>query len=231
MNIQKNKSDFLITALDFSNYDEAIALVNILSYNISFYKVGMELFYADGKAVINELYKKNKKIFLDLKLNDIPNTLYKAVKVLSKYPISYLTLFTDIEGVQAAVKAVKETGSDLKLLNVTKLTSAGSSNENNTEILKEVLIRTEFTLKAQADGIICSGKETKAIREKFGKNFIIINPGIRPAFSDSHDQKRVVTPKDAYLSGASHIVMGRPIHQAKEPVSVVNSIFNEIYIL
>lgn len=230
--------DFLIVALDFPTFADAQKLVQTLGTNVSFYKVGMELFYAEGKKIITYLKEQNKKIFLDLKLNDIPATVASAVKVLANLDVDYLTLFTNAEQITAARNVLDATGSSMKLLNVTVLTSQAADQQ---ETMKQVIHRTKLSLHAKADGIVCSGLETKQLRQHLennffelpqnaqNKNFIIVNPGIRRAQDATGDQKRIVTPSQALKNGASHIVMGRPITKAENPKEQAEQIFKELY--
>ncbi|MDH5720871.1 MAG: orotidine-5'-phosphate decarboxylase [Spirochaetia bacterium] len=224
---QKNNLDFLIIALDFPDSLSALNLVKELGDSVSFYKVGMQLFFSDGNHVIKSLKERKKKIFLDLKLNDIPETLYKTAKVLSSYSVEYLTLFSEKEGLEAAVKGFSEARSHTKILNVTKLTSAGNLDGNNEAIVNQVLYRAKMTSEAGAAGVICSGKETEAIRKSIPGDFTIINPGIRPAGSSLDDHQRTVTPSMALKAGASHIVVGRPVTMAKNPLAAVENIVLE----
>lgn len=220
--------DFLIVALDVPTFSHAQELVQTLDTSVSFYKVGMELFYAEGKKIIEYLKKKDKKVFLDLKLNDIPATVASAVSILATLYVDYLTLFTESEQISIARNALEKMQSSMKLLNVTVLTSSVAKNQE--QMLQKVLQRTDISLLA--DGIICSGLETARVRQHLKnqkENFIIINPGIRRTQDATEDQKRIVTPSLALENGASHIVMGRPITQAKDPKEQAEQIFKELY--
>jgi len=214
-------NDFLIVALDYDSKEKALSLVSKLP-SVTFYKVGMELFYATGHDIIKQLKDLGKKVFLDLKINDIPKTIEKASRVISRLNVDYLTLFTEAEGVKAAKEATA--GSSLKILNVTVLTSVSTSNPEN--ILNSVKDRTQLSLQAGADGIICSGLETAPLRESLGNEFVIINPGIRPPEFTHGDQQRVVSPSAAYQAGATHIVIGRPFTQVDDPNSLAHSILS-----
>lgn len=210
-------SDFLIVALDFPDAESALTIVDNLGEQATFYKVGMELFFADGNTVIRHLQNRGKKIFLDLKLRDIPATLERSVRVIAnKYKPDFLTVFALEDGVKAAV-----TGSNgkMKILNVTVLTS--EVRNNVAEIVKQKAILTQ---KAGGDGVVCSGLETKMLREFLPPDFTIVNPGIRLIGNPANDQKRIVTPKQALLAGASHIVVGRPITRSENPKEVFESI-------
>ncbi|MDH4199988.1 MAG: orotidine-5'-phosphate decarboxylase [Spirochaetia bacterium] len=221
MNMMMNqKNDFLIVALDFSQSRQALDLVEKLP-SVHFYKVGMELFYAEGHAIIDRLKSLGKKVFLDLKINDIPKTVEKSVKKLCEYQPDYLTVFCNAGGVRAALEG--SSGSNTKILNVTVLTSQASE-------YSEVQARTRISLEAGAAGVICSGLETMKLRDDFKeRDFIIVNPGIRLENSaGGDDQNRVVTPLYALQSGATNIVVGRPITQSSNPQKTVMDIFSQI---
>jgi len=228
-----DKNDFLIVALDYDSIEKALSLVDKLP-SVTFYKVGMELFYSAGYHIIKTLKDRGKKIFLDLKINDIPKTIEKATRVISRLNVDYLTLFTEGEGVEAAKQA--SAGSCLKIMNVTVLTSVPTQMDlkktlnvaetKDTNIFNRVKERTDLSLQAGADGVICSGLETLRLRESLGNDFIIINPGVRPAGFSHGDQQRVVTPSDAYRDGASHIVVGRPFAESDDPNLLAESIYS-----
>jgi len=217
-------TNFIITALDFFNQEEALRIVDILDDKISFYKVGMQLYFSAGQQILQELNHRNKQIFLDLKLNDIPATIKKAVHVLSQNKVDVISVFTNADGVKAAKQASLESTKKIKIINITVLTS-----ENFDDVTTQVLQRTELSLKAGADGIVCSGIETSLLRKEFGDDFLIINPGIRPVGIQSNDQKRIVTPSQAYQNKASHVVIGRPITQSSNVLKTVKEIQNSIF--
>lgn len=219
----KKPADALIVALDFSSAAEALQLVDALGESVVFYKVGMQLYFAAGNTVITELQKRNKQIFLDLKINDIPETVGKAVDSLISLKVRYLTLFTNEPQIQAAAAVVTKRGSDLKLLNVTVLTSQAST-------FADVDARAKFSLGAGAHGLICSGLEAAGLRRSHGETPILVTPGIRPATKDgaADDQVRIVTPGDAIRAGATNLVVGRPITQAPNPRAVAQAILAEI---
>ena len=214
-------SDQLIVALDVDSAAKALQLVDALGDSTTFYKVGMQLYFAEGNAFIRELQARHKKIFLDLKINDIPETVAKAVGSVVALGVQYLTLFTQPAQIKAARATITERGSDLKLLNVTVLTSEPSTFE-------QVKARAALSLEAGADGLICSGHETAGLREVFGKDAILVNPGIRPATADKNDQVRIVTPAQAIAAGATNLVVGRPITAAADPAAVARAILAEI---
>ncbi|AFM11844.1 orotidine-5'-phosphate decarboxylase [Turneriella parva] len=229
----KKPAEALIVALDFSSAAEALKLVDALGESVVFYKVGMQLYFAAGNSIITELQKRNKLIFLDLKINDIPETVGKAVDSLVSLGVRYLTLFTQATQIEAAAAILKARGSDLKLLNVTVLTSQAST-------FAEVDARARLSLAAGAHGLICSGLEAAELRRNHGQEPILVTPGIRLAEkanepnervasgSRKDDQVRIVTPGDAIRGGATNIVVGRPITQAQNPRAVAQAILAEI---
>ena len=223
---KKDLNEFLIVALDFSEMEKALDLVDRLDECVIFYKVGMELFYRSHQKILESLKKRRKKIFLDLKINDIPQTIHRTISVLADLEVDYLTLFTDFEGMRRASETLDGLSrkNRMKLFNVTVLTT-----ESKTQTGSKVLERSKMTLDAGGDGIICSGFETRRVKNEVSKELLIINPGVRPQDKSFDDQKRVVTPKEAFLAGADHIVMGRPVHRSKDPLDVVEKIFNEIF--
>jgi orotidine-5'-phosphate decarboxylase len=229
----KQPAEALIVALDFSSAAEALQLVDALGDSVVFYKVGMQLYFAAGNNIIAELQKRNKQIFLDLKINDIPETVSKAVDSLVSLDVKYLTLFTQAAQIEAAAAVLKTRGSALKLLNVTVLTSQAST-------FAEVDARARLSLAAGAHGLICSGLEAEELRRNHGAEPILVTPGIRLAEkvhsthengstqSRKDDQVRIVTPGDAIRSGATNLVVGRPITQAQNPRAVAQAILAEI---
>lgn len=214
-------SDQLIVALDVDDATRALQIVDALGDNGTFYKVGMQLYYAEGNAFIRELQARKKKIFLDLKINDIPETVAKAVGSVVTLGVQYLTLFTQTAQIKAARAVIQERGSDLKLLNVTVLTSEASTFEM-------VKARAALSLDAGADGLICSGHETAGLRAQFGTSCILVNPGIRPATAEKNDQVRIMTPAQAIIAGATNLVVGRPITAASDPAQAARAILAEI---
>lgn len=211
----------LIVALDVPSARDALKLVDGLQDTVTFYKVGMQLYFAEGNSFVRALKGRGKKVFLDLKINDIPETVAKAVESVSHLGVDYLTLFTGSAQLEAATKMLNRDQSPLKLLNVTVLTSEASD-------FSKVEERAALSIKAGAHGLISSGQETERLRKLFGADAIIVNPGIRPAGSGADDQVRVVTPTMAMQAGATNIVVGRPITQAADPRAVAQQIIDEI---
>jgi len=207
------KSDFVIVALDLPERESAIKMVDQLP-EATFFKVGMELFFSAGIGILQDLRQRNKKIFLDLKIHDIPKTMEKAVRVLQSTPPDLLTLFCGEPGIRAVKSAI--TGdSPTRVLNVTVLTSEEESGSTRETVME----RARLTCNAGGDGIVCSGWETSAVRSMpdVPPELIIVNPGVRMAENGSDDQKRIVTPLQAKQAGATHIVVGRPVTLASDP--------------
>ncbi len=192
-----------------------------------FVKLGLELFYADGERVLSLVRDRGLKLFLDLKLHDIPNTVYGGIKNLAKYKPEIINVHASggIEMMQAAKKALVDAGaSQTKLIAVTVLTSLDDSwlssigvGVSTAELAVNLALRTK---EAGLDGIVCSPHEADAIKSFCGKDFLTVCPGVRPAGSDSHDQKRISTPRAALEAGADYIVMGRAITGASDPLAV-----------
>jgi orotidine-5'-phosphate decarboxylase len=214
-------TDQLIVALDVPHAAEALGLVATLGDAVSFYKVGMQLYFAEGNDFVRQLKNGGKKIFLDLKINDIPETVAKAVESVAKLEVDYLTLFTGAAQIRAAREALAKLNSPLKLLNVTVLTSEISD-------FTSVKVRAELSLEAGAHGLICSGRETAELRQLYGAQPILVNPGIRPLGGSDDDQIRIVTPTMAIEAGATNIVVGRPITRSATPREVAEAIQAEI---
>ena len=225
--------DRIIIALDVPNAILGLEIVNRLGQSASFYKIGLGMLTGGGMALANELKQDlNKKVFMDLKLFDIGATIERAVKGLTQYDIDFLTVNGDPQIVSAATQGKKS--SKTKILAVTFLTSLNRSDLNQNLIkqgnLDDLVVeRSIKAFEAGADGVITSPEEASKIRklsEAEGK--LIVTPGIRPSGSDNADQKRVMTPELALASGADHIVIGRPIIEARNPLVEINKILKKI---
>lgn len=230
--IMKEIKRKVIVALDNPEIEENKKLVSQIGEKISFYKVGLGSFTKNGFELVNFLEKKDKEIFLDLKLFDIDNTVMTAVQALSIHNISFLTVHGDPKIISSAIKAKKN--KNLKILAVTFLTNQDRNDLNNNliksgDIKDLVKERAEKALEAGADGLIASGQEISVIKsiKKYNER-IIVTPGIRPTGSLKNDQKRVCTPEEAIKKGANHIVIGRPIWESKEPEIIIEKIFKNI---
>ncbi len=220
--------DRLIVALDFPSHQEAKNLVETLGEEVTFYKIGLELFMAgDYFALIDWLRQQDKKIFADLKFYDIPATVERAVRALSRTGVQFAT----VHGEQAIMEAAAQgKGGALKMLAVTVLTSIDDRTlhqmgyRGNVQSL--VLQRSEQAVEAGLDGVIASGQEAASIRKAIGEPPLIVSPGVRPEGNPANDQKRVVTVEQAFRNGVDHIVVGRPIRDAPDPKAAAAAIQN-----
>jgi orotidine-5'-phosphate decarboxylase len=222
--------DRLIVGLDVPNLQEAEKVVGALGDDILYYKIGYQLAFAGGLEFARDLAASGKKIFLDMKLLDIDNTVASGVENIVKMGMSMLTLHAYPKAMKAAVEAAK--GSGLCLLGVTVLTSmdeedliaAGYEYDPHTLVLR----RAEQAHLAGMGGIVCSAEESAAVRKIIGPDMALVTPGIRPAGSDKGDQKRVMTPAAAIQAGSSHLVVARPIVKAADPRQAARAILAEI---
>ena len=221
----------VIVALDSKNLNKTIKLVNILKKEVHAFKIGYQFFYNFGFNGYKKIYSICPKIFLDLKLHDIPNTVKKGLEALVKMQPIYTTIH--ISGGDDMMKISSSSKKNTKILGVSILTSMDSNQTEKYYNKKNVskLVK-KFTLAAKKnnlDGVVCSPKEIKDIRKAVGKNFIIVTPGIR--LNDkikSDDQKRVETPKKSIDLGATYLVIGRPITGSKSPLKVLKEINNTL---
>lgn len=231
--------DRLIVALDVSTMDAMKSIVSSLGDSVSFYKVGMELFYAEGDQTVRYLQDQGKHVFLDLKLHDIPNTVAHGVSSLTRLGANLITIHGQGGPImmKAAAQAARESAEQLgierpKLLAITVLTSfddeAWTSIGGQLPISNQVIRLTKLAKESGMDGVVCSALEAKMIREACGPNFLIVTPGIRPSFAATNDQKRIATPASALADGASRLVIGRPITQAANPQEAVRLIIEEM---
>lgn len=220
----------LIIGLDVPTVGEAERLVDRLGDDVLFYKIGYQLVFAGGLEFARDLAASGKKIFLDMKLLDIDNTVASGVENIVKMGMSMLTLHAYPKAMRAAVEAAR--GSDLCLLGVTVLTSmdendmaeAGYEYDPHTLVLR----RAEQARAAGMGGIVCSAEEAAAVRRIVGPDMAIVTPGIRPAGADRGDQKRVMTPRAALQAGSSHLVVARPVVKADDPLAAARAILAEM---
>ena len=215
----------VIIACDFSSKEETLKFLDQFKEEKPFVKIGMELFYAEGGEIVKEIKKRGHKIFLDLKLCDIPNTVYKAMKNIAALGVDMTNVhaFGSIEMMKAAKKAINEVNPETKLIAVTVLTSSDQNVLDNELMIdgniNDVILKyASNTKEAGLDGVVCSPLESKIIKEKCGEDFLTVTPGIRFADDAKGDQKRVTTPAMAKEIGSSYIVVGRSITGAKDPV-------------
>lgn len=231
--------DRLIAALDVPTREEAERLVQQLGDSVSYYKVGMELFYALGGDIVTWLKAQEKKVFLDLKLHDIPNTVGNGLCSLLRLRPDILNVHTAgglrmMKAARDALHAAAEAAGIPcpKLIGVTVLTSMDAEDwaglGHTGTIAEAVLRRAQLARVAGLDGVVASPAETAEIRRICGKDFLIVTPGIRPAGISHDDQRRVMTPAGAIRAGASQIVVGRAIYAAEDPRMAAESILKEM---
>ncbi len=220
----------LIVALDVSSVAEAEGLVARLGESVSFYKIGYQLAFAGGIDFARVLAGAGKRIFLDLKLHDIGNTVARGVESVARLGASFLTVHAYPQTMHAAVDARK--GSDLRLLAVTVLTSyddadlaAAGYDFAVSELVGE---RAAQARDIGLDGVVCSGEEAAMLRPIVGAGMVLVTPGIRPSGAAAGDQKRVMTPSAAIAAGADHLVVGRPIVAAPDPKAAADAVVAEI---
>lgn len=226
-----SQSNPLIVALDVETLDEAVALVKKLGDSVEIYKIGSQLFTSYGPQAVHAVTSLGKKVFLDLKFHDIPNTVANAVTSATALNVFMMTVHTigGIEMMEAAVEASGKKAQALKIerpliVGVTVLTSA--SKEESTQ--SKVLERADAAKRAGLDGVVASAHEVSALRQRLGKNFVIVTPGIRPSGTDKGDQKRTATPAEAIRDGSDFLVVGRPIVAAASPYEAARGILKEI---
>lgn len=229
----------LIVALDVHSMDDMKQIVNTLGSSVSFYKVGMELFYAAGEQTVTYLQKAGKSVFLDLKLHDIPNTVAQGVRSLTRLGANLITIHGQGGPVmmQAAADAARDEAAKLgidrpKLLAITVLTSFDDSSWTSIGgqlPIQDQVVRLAKLAKANhIDGVVASPLEAKAIKDACGSDFLIVTPGIRPSFAATNDQKRIASPASALADGAKKLVIGRPITKAADPIDAVQRIIKEM---
>ena len=220
----------LILALDLETREEALAMLDRLGDSLKWVKIGLQLFTAYGPDFVREIADRGYKVFLDLKLHDIPNTVAKAVQSISTLPVDLLTLHACGGGemLEWANKARADYAPNLNLLAVTVLTSMNEAQLRSLNVAStpeaQVLHLADITLKSGVQGLVCSSLELAPLRERFGQEPIIVTPGIRPAGSAADEQKRIMTPAAAAAAGSSYIVVGRPILKAADPTAAARSI-------
>lgn len=224
-----------IIALDMPSKAEALSFLEDFEQESLFLKVGMELYYSEGPSLIRELKKKGHQIFLDLKLHDIPNTVYRAMKVLAALEVDVVNVHAagGKSMMESAMRGLEE-GTKLGatrplLIAVTQLTSTTEEAMQNEQLIghsleDSVTQYAKLAYQAGLNGVVCSALEARMIHESTSQEFLCVTPGIRPAGADIGDQKRVATPELALKEGATHIVVGRPITQAENPIKAYKNI-------
>ena len=225
-NIKANER--LIVALDVPTVPEAQQIVETLGESVVFYKIGLELFMSgEYFELLNWLSAQDKKIFVDLKFFDVPATVGRAVAQLNGKGVTFAT----IHGNDSIMKAAAANKGDVQILAVTVLTSLDRGDLKDLgfecDVQELVLSRAKRAVEIGCDGVVASGHEAQAMREKLGESFLVITPGIRPVDNDD-DQKRVVTAAQAFSNGADYIVVGRPIRDAENPRAAADKLQAEI---
>ena len=217
----------IIIACDFSSKEDTLNFLDKFTGRKPFVKIGMELFYAEGPEIVREIKKRGHKIFLDLKLHDIPNTVKKSMNVLSRLDVDMTNLHAGgtINMMKAALEGLtREDGTRPMLIAVTQLTSTDQESMENDLLIKEpidkvVMHYANNAMLSGLDGVVCSPLEAGKVHDLCGKNFVTVTPGVRFADGDKGDQKRVMTPAQAKEIGSDYIVVGRPITAAEDPVA------------
>lgn len=217
----------VIIACDFSSKEQVFAFLDKFSVEKPFVKIGMELFYAEGPEIVREIKRRGHKIFLDLKLHDIPNTVKKSMSVLSRLDVDMTNLHAagTVSMMEAAIEGLtRPDGTRPLLIAVTQLTSTSQERMENDLWIHEPIDKVVMHYAKNAeiaglDGVVCSPQEAEKVHETCGKNFLTVTPGVRFADGDIGDQVRVMTPEQAKKIGSDYIVVGRPITAAEDPVA------------
>ena len=222
--------DRLIVALDLPGTAPAEAMIARLGDSVTFYKIGYQLGYAGGLSLVHQLTEAGKKVFVDLKLHDIGNTVARGVESLSALGATFLTVHAYPQTMKAAVEA--RAGSRLKILAVTVLTSYDDADLDaagyRLSVSELVEARARQAQALGVDGLVCSPEEAAALRKIVGRSMSLVTPGIRPAGTASGDQKRIMTPQRAIAAGADYLVVGRPVVEAADPKAAAEAIQAEI---
>ena len=222
--------DRLIVALDVPSVTEAEAMITRLGDSVSFYKIGYQLGYAGGLALAADLARAGKKVFVDLKLHDIGNTVARGVESIARLGATFLTVHAYPQTMKAAVEG--RAGSGLKILAVTVLTSYDNNDLHEAgyrmSVSELVEARAQQAQAAGIDGLVCSPEEAANLRKIVGAQLSLVTPGIRPAGSATGDQKRIMTPARAIAAGADYLVVGRPVMEAQDPKAAADAIVAEI---
>jgi orotidine-5'-phosphate decarboxylase len=222
--------DRLIVALDLPGLEQAEAMVARLGDSVSFYKIGYQLAYAGGLPLVRKLADQGKKVFIDLKLHDIGNTVARGVESIARLGATFLTVHAYPQTMKAAVEA--RAGSNLKILAVTVLTSYDDGDLHaagyRLGVSDLVEARAQQAQVLGVDGIVCSAEEVASLRKLVGHHMHLVTPGIRPAGAASGDQKRIMTPARAIAAGSDYLVVGRPVVEAADPKAAAEAILAEI---
>ena len=229
----------LIVALDFDSEAKALEIAGKLKQDVRFFKIGLELFSYCGPRIAEKVMDNGSEVFLDLKFHDIPNTVLRAAVAATRLGV-YMFNVHALGGYDMMKSTSEAVGAEADRLNIRRpkvlaVTILTSMDEKalkkigvNVSMKNEVLNLAKMAKEAGLDGVVASPQEAKTIRDETGEDFLIVTPGVRPAEAKVHDQKRIATPRDAVESGASFIVVGRPITEAKDPAEAARGILREI---
>ncbi len=234
----RNAKEYIVFPLDMPTVEQASRYVRMLCEHVGMFKVGLELFVRGGNRILQTIRNESDaKIFLDLKLHDIPETVRRAMMQIAGWKVDFTTVHCG-ESTHMLEAAVEGAGGKVSVLGVTVLTSVSAEDIWNSgfesryaeNIADLVVLRAKSAKAAGCAGVVCSGREVKMIKERFGPDFVTMVPGIRPAWSlgEKDDQKRVVTPAAAIENGADYLVVGRPIRDAEEPEIAAEMVVSEI---
>jgi orotidine-5'-phosphate decarboxylase len=230
----------IIIALDVPTFDEATDLMDKLGDRARSLKVGSQLFTSVGPDIIREIKRRGKKLFLDLKFHDIPNTVARASEAATELGVDIFNVHVSggLEMMRGAAQATKAKASELGIekpivLGVTILTSIDEPMFQNVlgscNSLKDQIVHmAKLAQQAGMDGVVASPQEIRLIREACGEDFVVLTPGVRPEWASSDDQKRTMTPVEAFKAGADYVVIGRPIYRAPEPADVLERILKQL---
>jgi orotidine-5'-phosphate decarboxylase len=224
-------ADKIIIALDVATGEKAVALVTKLRSQISHFKIGLQLYTAAGPDVVREIIKLGAKVFLDLKLHDIPNTVAAAIAAANNLGVNMLTIH--LSGAEAMIRAAVEAADKkLTIVGVTVLTSQTDETLKQTGINdpidQQVIRLARLALKCGVEAVVASPREAAVLRREFADRMKIITPGIRPSGAASGDQRRFTTPRDALAAGADYLVIGRPVVAAPDPCAAVEKILDDL---
>lgn len=234
----KAPKDYIVFPLDVPDARQAMAYVSALKDHVGLFKVGLELFISQGPEILKAIREvAGRRVFLDLKLHDIPATVIRAFRAASAYQPEFVTVHCD-EGDQILREVAENNLGNTKILAITVLTSLnarklhalGYAQTYVDDLSALVLLKARMAREAGCQGVVCSGLEVARIKQEVGRDLIAVTPGIRPAWSvvDQDDQKRIVTPGQAVKNGADYVVIGRPIRDAKDPPQAARQVAEEI---
>jgi len=234
----RSPEDYIVFPLDVPSRDTALSLVEVLDGHVGLFKVGLELFIAEGPDLLKEIRQRTGTgIFLDLKLHDIPATVKRAFLAASAHGPRFVTVHCD-EGNGIFKDVADNNPGNTRMLGITVLTSldkeklkeSGYASSYTEDVLKLVLLRARMAKAAGCHGVVCSGLEAGRVRQAIGPEMVIVTPGIRPAWTvvDQDDQKRIMTPADAVRNGSDYVVIGRPIRDAASPQDAAKRVADEI---